>query len=99
MVELTGGGHAEWVHDDDEDLITVYTENPESVKTVAMTTTIEGKETVYDFELQETDGKITFQLASPELLTAVKMGELVETKLVITTEDGEATGEVRHHAH
>ena len=45
------------------------------------------------------DGKTTYQLVSPELLTAVKMGKLVDTKLVITTNDGEATGKVSHHAH
>ena len=32
MVELTGGAHAEWAHDDEEDLITVYTEDTDAVR-------------------------------------------------------------------
>ncbi len=99
MVELSGGAHAEWAHDDEEDLITVYTEDPAVVTKVEMKTTVEGKETVYAFEQKEVDGTTTYQLVSPELLTAVKMGKLVDTKLVITTEKGEATGKVLHHAH
>ena len=99
MVELTGGAHAEWAHDDEEDLITVYTEDTDAVTKVEMKTTIEGNETVYEFEKQETDGVTTHQLVSPELLTAVKMGKLVDTKLVITTKEGETTGKVLHHAH
>jgi hypothetical protein len=99
MVELAGGAHAEWAHDDETDLITVYTEKPEAVTKVEMKTTIAGKETVYSFEPKEADGKTTYQLTSPELLTAVKMGAVVDTKLVITTEDGESSGQVKHHAH
>ena len=99
MVELSGGAHAEWAHDDDQDLIVVIPEEPESVTKVEMKTTIEGTETVYSFEQAEDEGITLYRLESPELLTAIKMGEGVETKLVVTTADGEATGNVEHHAH
>lgn len=99
MINLSGGAHAEWAHDDENDLITVFAENPDSVTAVAMKTNIEGDETVYDFEKKEIEGKTVFQIVSPELLTAVKMGKAVDTKLVITTEEGEASAQVEHHAH
>lgn len=99
MVNLSGGAHAEWAHDDEQELITVYAEKPEQVTKVEMKTTIAGNETVYEFEKKELEGKTVYQLVSPELLTAVKMGKGVDTKLVISTEAGEASGQVEHHAH
>jgi len=99
MVNLSGGAHAEWAHDDEKDLLTVYAEKPEAVTKVTMKTTIEGNETIYEFEKQQLDGKTVYQLVSPELLTAVKMGKGVDTKLLISTEAGESTGQVEHHAH
>jgi hypothetical protein len=99
MVELSGGAHAEWAHDDEEDRITVYAENPQDVTKVEMHVTIDGKQTVYALEPHTADDETTFQITSPELLTAIKMGELVETKLLITAAAGEATGKVTHHAH
>jgi hypothetical protein len=99
MVELSGGAHAEWTHDDDKDLLTVFVEDPAAVTKVEMKTSVGGKETAYSFEKQEADGQITYQLVSPELLTAIKMGELVEANLIITTADGEITGKVQHHSH
>lgn len=99
MIDLTGGAHVEWAHDDENDLITVFPENPEAVTSVAMKTNIDGNETVYDFEKKEIEGKTVFQIVSPELLTAVKMGKAVDTKLVVTTDEGEATAQVEHHAH
>jgi hypothetical protein len=99
MVNLSGGAHAEWAHEDEKDLLTVYAEKPEAVTKVTMKTTIEGNETIYEFEKQQLDGKTVYQLVSPELLTAVKMGKGVDTKLLISTEAGESTGQVEHHAH
>jgi ABC-type Zn2+ transport system substrate-binding protein/surface adhesin len=99
MINLSGGAHAEWAHDDESDLITVYAEKPESVTKVEMKTNIGGTETVYEFEKKEADGKTMYEIVSPELLTAVKMGTGVDTTLVITTEDGQATAKVEHHSH
>ncbi len=97
MVELSGGSHAEWVHDDQKDEILVYVENPESVEKVEMNVTIEGETTPY--ALERIEGKDYFGIVSPDLLFAVKMGDSVETELIVTTADGEASGAVKHHAH
>ena len=97
MVELTGGGHAEWLHNDQKDEILVYLEDVDSVDKVEMKVTIEGEETVYAFEPVE--GEAHYRIVSPDLLFAVKMGESVKTDLVVTHSEGEATGAVKHHAH
>ncbi|MCG8648270.1 MAG: hypothetical protein MI861_00465 [Pirellulales bacterium] len=98
MVNLSGGSHAEWSHDDQKNLLTVYVEDPETVLKVEMKTVIEGAEETYAFE--KVADQEYYQLVSPDLLTAVKMGQgNVKTTLVITTADGEATGQVTHHAH
>ncbi|TWU47457.1 hypothetical protein Poly51_52570 [Rubripirellula tenax] len=99
MVDLTGGAHAEWAHNDDQELLAVYPENADQVTGVEMKTTIQGETTVYPFEKADDDSMTVYSLTSPELLTAIKMGDAVETVLVITTKEGEATGKVVHHAH
>ncbi|MFK8115143.1 MAG: hypothetical protein AB8B91_23275 [Rubripirellula sp.] len=99
MVELSGGAHAEWAHDDDKDLLTVFVEKPETVTKVEMKTVIGDKETSYEFEKKESDESTTFQLTSPGLLTSIKMGDAVKTQLIIATADGEVSGKVLHHSH
>lgn len=99
MVNLSGGAHAEWSHDDDKDLITVYPENAATVTAVMMRTVIEDAATDYEFAKADDDGVTVYTLTSPELLTAIKMGDAVKTEMVIQTADGEATGKVLHHAH
>ena len=96
-MELSGGSHAEWSHDDQTNQIVVYVEEPESAKSVVMNVTIEGETTPYELEANE-DGT-QYQIVSPDLLFAIKMGDNVETELIVTTDDGEATGAVKHHAH
>jgi hypothetical protein len=97
MVDLSGGTHAEWTHDDQKDEVVVYVENPESVEKVSMKVTIEGETTEY--ALQPNEEGTEYQIVSPDLLFAIKMGDSVETDLIVTTADGQATGAVEHHAH
>ncbi len=99
LVELSGGSHAEWTHDDKTSLVTVHVEDPSSVSLVRVDVTIDGEVTVYEFEKAEVDGKVCYQSVSPELLTAIKMGEVVSTQLVIIQEDGQRAGRIEHHAH
>ena len=99
LVDLEGGAHAEWTHDDQKNVITVFVDELEAVSAVEMRVTIEGNTTPYKFEKTDLEGKSVYQLESPELLTAAKMGQGVDTKLVITTEEGEVSGQVKHHAH
>ena len=99
MIELSGGAHAEWTHDNLKSMITVYVEEPDTVEKVVMIAKIGEEETPYEFEKTEVEEQTVFQIVSPELLTAATMGEHVEKKMVITTKDGELTGAVKHHAH
>ncbi len=99
LLELSGGAHAEWAHDDQKNQIMVYVEKPETVSKVEMKITVGDDVTAYKFEKTEADGKAFYEIVSPELLTAVKMGKVVDAKLVITTEDGELIGQVEHHVH
>ena len=97
MVELSGGTHAEWTHNDQTNELVVYVEDADAAEKVVMNVTIEGETTPYEFEPNE-DGT-EYQLVSPDLLFAIKMGEGVDTELIISTGDGEATGAIKHHAH
>ena len=99
MIELSGGAHAEWTHDNLKNLITVYVEKPETVEKVVMIAKVADEETPYEFEKAEVNETTVFQIVSPELITAATMGEHVETNLVITSAEGEMTGAVKHHAH
>jgi hypothetical protein len=97
MVDLSGGGHAEWVHNDQKEEILVYVEEPDSVEKIEMTAVVEDQTNRYAFERVE--GEDYFRIVSPDLLFAIKMGDAVKTELLITTQDGEQAGAVKHHAH
>lgn len=97
MVELSGGAHAEWVYDNQKNDVMVYVEKPEGVSKVEMKVTIGEEVTSYEFEA--VDDKPYYQINSPNLLTAVTMGEGVKTELVVTREEGAETGPVVHHSH
>lgn len=97
MVELSGGAHAEWAHDDQKNDIMVFVENPETVTKVEMQVTIDGETTNY--ELKKAEDKPYYLINSPDLLFSVKMTDGVKTMLVVTTADGEASGKVVHHSH
>ena len=71
----------------------------DTVSKVTMSTDIAGKVTDYAFETAETpEGKV-YLITSQNLATAVKMGDVVNTTLVITTSEGELKGIYKHHAH
>lgn len=72
---------------------------PDTVTKVAMSTTIEGKVSDYPLEKAETDDGVVYEITSPALATAVKMGDVVKTTLTISTKDGDISGVYKHHAH
>jgi hypothetical protein len=99
IIELGGDAKAEWVLDNETDLFSVIFLQVKNVEKVEMQTSVAGSETVYEFEKSDTPAGPMFGLASPELATAVKMGDAVKTKVVVTTAEGELTGQVVYHAH
>jgi hypothetical protein len=99
MIELGGEAKVEWMLDDELELFSIMFDNVDKITGVQMKTNIEGTETAYEFEKTDTPAGPVYGLKSPELATAVKMGEAVKTELVVTTEEGELTGGVVYHAH
>lgn len=102
MVGLSGDNDVEVQFMEGDDEFNVFvgeTLSAEEVSGVAMKTDIEGTVSEYDFEQSETPDGVVFSIKSPELATAVKMGDAVKTTLVITTKDGEVSGDYKHHSH
>lgn len=65
-----------------------------------MISKIEEKETTYDFVASDTaELEGAFVLTSPELATAVRMGDAVTVTLVVETEDGAVSTRYQHHEH
>jgi hypothetical protein len=71
----------------------------DTVTKVAMSTEIAGKVSDYPLQKAETDDGVVYEITSPALATAVKMGDVVKTTLTISTADGEMSGLYKHHAH
>jgi len=102
LIELSGDKDVEVQFADDKDMFTVFVADavkPDTVTKVAMTTDIAGKMSDYTFEKTETPDGLVYRITDPLLSTAVKMGDVVKTTLVITTAEGELTGVYKHHAH
>ena len=102
MIELTGDKDVEVQFADAEDSFTVFVADvakADDITKVAMSTDIEGKTSEYVFEKAESPEGTVYSITSPELATAVKMGDAVKTTLAIITADGEMTGTYTHHAH
>ncbi len=102
MVGLSGDNDVEVQFMEGDDEFNVFvgdTLSTDDVSKVAMKTDIEGTISEYDFEKSETPDGVVFSIKSPELATAVKMGDAVKTTLVITTNDGEVSGDYKHHSH
>lgn len=102
------GGHMFTMSDDsrvevafveEADMFTVWANDPDKVTKVEMVATIDGKDTAYPFKKTPTFTSAVYALTSPELATAVKMGEGVDIKLIIAHEDGEASTKYEHHEH
>jgi predicted small lipoprotein YifL len=99
MVDLSDGSNVEVLFNDDTDFFTVFANDPDKVSKVEMITKIGDEEKSYEFEKTATFDSAVFELTEPELSTAAKMGEGVDIQLVITSEDGVASGNFEHHQH
>ena len=100
MVGLDDGSEIEVALDKEKDAFAIFPASPEKVTAVKMITKIEGSETTYDFaasDAAETAG--AFLLVSPELATAVRMGDVAEVTLVVESDAGKASTKYVHHEH
>ena len=96
MAEFSGGSHAEWMMEKDSGLLTVIPGDADQVTGVVFITTIADQQQSYELSKND-DGHWT--ATKPELATALLMGDAVKVELKMTTEDGEQTVQVKHHAH
>ncbi len=86
--------------DDNQVIVHFSPEAAESVTKVEMRYQVEDQEPM-TFELtpDESLGEHAYQVASPELLTAVQIGEAAGVQLIVTTPEGESTGDVTYVDH
>jgi hypothetical protein len=120
IIELAGAepgdeGHAEWTHDDDTGLVTVYIldseakeELPIDASEVSIEVRVQNKEPVtYTLTAvaPDADGKSSrFELEEHELLTSLKLKDAVDAQLTVPIDGRELTGKVEmvehdHHHH
>jgi len=102
LINLSGDKEVEVQFTDDADKFVIHVADaakPDTVTNVVMSTTIDGKVADYPLEKAETDDGVVYEITSPALATAVKMGDVVKTTLTISTKDGDISGVYKHHAH
>lgn len=99
MVSMSDGTQIEVEFADDYDNLTVHPANPGATSRVAMVTTIDGKETTYEFEKKDAFSGVVFPITNEELSTAVQMGDAVDVKLIIESGGETITGKFEYHSH
>ncbi len=102
LINLSGDKEVEVQFSDDTDKFVIHVADaakPDTVTKVVMSTTVDGKVSDYLLKKAETDDGVVYEITSPALATAVKMGDVVKTTLTISTKDGEISGSYKHHAH
>jgi hypothetical protein len=93
------GLHAEYTHIDAENRIEVFVnENADKATAASMTVKLDGEVKTYPFA--PIDGKPGgFSIVDAALLTALKMGDAVEVRLMLNVDGKELTTAVVHHEH
>ena len=113
LVELNGGEyHAEWLHDDESSTVTVILLDDKPEQEIAIDAehvTIEvaagGKRESYELKATALTGDVDvpqasrFELASPNLLVGLKMGEGVDVSLTVEIGDKKYVGTIEHQPH
>ena len=92
------GAHAEWTHDDEKHLITVYLDDMDREKITAVKFVVD----IPNAEPEEfalTAGDNGWTLTSETLVTHMNMGEAATVKLVIIDDSGEQSTKIEHHEH
>lgn len=91
------GVHAEWTHDDETGLITVYMDDFSTDKIEMAKFMVEIPESdPEEFSLEA--GEDGWTVTSEALMTHMNMGETVEVKLVIVDDSGEQSAKIENHA-
>ena len=90
-------GHAEWTHDDDNHLITVYLDeaSADAIKEAKFVVKI-GEESE-EFPLEAGDDG--WSITSETLLTHINMGEAADVQLIVVDDSGEQSSKIEAHEH
>src|SRR5690606_22385617 len=91
------GSHAEWTHDDDEHLISVYLDDFDATKIVTVKFTAKIGDETEEFALTGSDG--VWSITSQELLTHINMKDADEVNLVVVDDSGVHTAKIEAHEH
>lgn len=100
MVKLEDGSEIEVALNKEDDAFAIFPATPADVSSIKMISKVGEEETTYEFAASESeDSAGAFLLTSPELATAVRMGDAVEVTLVVETKDGSTSAKYQHHEH
>ena len=100
MVKLEDGSEIEVALNKEDDAFAIFPATPADVSSIKMISKVGEEETTYEFAASESeDSAGAFLLTSPELATAVRMGDTVEVTLVVETKDGSTSAKYQHHEH
>lgn len=115
LIELAGAApgethHAEWTHDAESGLVTVYIldsqakkERPIAAAEVTIEVRLQGKQPqtyVLSAVSTDNDGKASqFELQEPELLTSLKLKDAVDAQLHVEIDGKKLTGKVEYVEH
>lgn len=91
------GSHAEWTHDDDAHLISVYLDDFDAAKVVSVKFTAKIGDALEEFPLTSSDG--TWSITSQELLTHINMKDAAEVNLEVVDASGVHTAKIEAHEH
>lgn len=91
------GSHAEWTHDDDAHLISVYLDDFDAAKVATVKFTAKIGDALEEFPLTSSDG--TWNITSQELLTHINMKDAAEVNLVVVDDSGVHTAKIEAHEH
>ena len=91
------GSHAEWTHDDDAKLITVYVDDFDAASISKLLFEVKIGDEVQEFPLTATDNGWT--ITSEELLTHINMGEAATVHLVLEDSAGRQAAKIEAHDH
>ncbi|MEC7677672.1 MAG: hypothetical protein VX694_00250 [Planctomycetota bacterium] len=100
MVKLEDGSEIEVALNKEDDAFAIFPATPADVSSIKMISKVGEEETTYEFAASESEDLAgAFLLTSPELATAVRMGDTVEVTLVVETKDGSTSAKYQHHEH
>lgn len=89
--------HAEWTHDDDNHLITVYLDDFDADKIEAAKFVVQVQDQTEEFAL--TPGDQGWSISSEALMNHINMGEAADVQLVVTDDNGDHTTKIEAHEH